>query len=582
VGPSIEQRTGWPGVLTAIARLAEDAETPAVALEAEALACRIEEGRFFLACVGQHKRGKSSLLNALLGAPLLPVGVVPLTSVVTVVRYGAVSRARVRMQDLAWHEVDPSELRAYVTADGNPENSKGVLGAEVYASNPLLASGLCLVDTPGIGSVFEHNTAATRKLVPHIDAAIAVLGVDPPISGDELALVAEIAQHVRHMFFVINKSDRIPLDQLEEARKFTERIITERLGRPTARIHRVSATERLAGAGSGDWDSLVAAITAVVTGSGEDLVRDAASRGVARLVAELRREFAERRGALLRPLEESERRVESLRRYVQGALLSLDDLRPLFAAEHTKLSSTLGSLREDFLIRSLPFARGELVRRLRGRHALRTAALRHQAVLDAQHVAHEWLDRLRVEVAEKGESAYRTATTRFAELADRWAQRLAAAGEPAWLDLADAGDFDLTVRVPPGIPYTYMLRLTSPSPHRWLLETVTPAFLLRASITRLADRYLSALLETNAARIVNDFDERAHESEARLQDEIRQRLGALSTLADRALAVARDRVTRGQPAVTAELAKLDGLSHELEAVVAGASSGPDSRDPRRP
>jgi hypothetical protein len=88
-------------------------------------------------------------------------------------------------------------------------------------------------------------------------------------------------------------------------------------------------------------------------------------------------------------------------------------------------------------------------------------------------------------------------------------------------------------------------------------------------------------METNASRVVNDFDDRAHESEARLQAEIRQRLSALTTSAERALAVARDRITRGQSAVTAELAKLDGLSHELAAIVVGASSSPESGDTRR-
>jgi len=50
----------------------------------------------------------------------------------------------------------------------------------------------CLVDTPGIGSVFAGNTATTRSFVPHIDAALVVLGADPPLSGDELALVDEL------------------------------------------------------------------------------------------------------------------------------------------------------------------------------------------------------------------------------------------------------------------------------------------------------------------------------------------------------------------------------------------------------
>lgn len=572
MGPSTGRRTDWHGALTALARLADVAETPAIARDADVLAARVEEGRFFLACVGQHKRGKSSLLNALLCAPLLPVGVIPLTSVATVVRYGAVSRARVKLHDVSWCEVDPTELRAYVTEDGNPQNTKGVLGAEVYVPNPMLASGLCLVDTPGIGSVFEQNTAATRELVPHIDAAIAVLGADPPISGDELALVAEMAQHVRHMLFVINKSDRTTHDELAEARRFTERVVIESLGRPLGRIYHVSATERLAGVHSGDWDALVEAITTVATKFGADLVRDAASRGFDRLVAGLRRELAERHDALRRPLEESERRVESMRRYVQDALRSLDDLRPLFVAEHARLSSILRSLRDAFLTRSLPFAREELDRRVRSMHGLRTATFRREAYLEAQRVAHESLDRLRVEIADKGETAYRATTKRFAELADQFVRRLSAAAGPAWVGVPDASEFDLTVRVPPRIPYTDMLPMASPSPQRWILETLVPAFVLRASLVRLARRYLTTLMETNAARVVNDFDDRAHESERRLQTEIRHHLGELSGSAERSLASARETIAHGRPAVLAEVQQIDELSRELEAIVMASAS----------
>ena len=59
------------------------------------LVARINEGRFFVACVGQFKRGKSTLLDALVGEPILPTGVVPVTTVPTVLRYGNQRTARV-------------------------------------------------------------------------------------------------------------------------------------------------------------------------------------------------------------------------------------------------------------------------------------------------------------------------------------------------------------------------------------------------------------------------------------------------------------------------------------------------------
>jgi hypothetical protein len=175
--------------VAALSRLAEEVGASAIAADAAALNARLSDGRFYVACVGQFKRGKSTLLNALVGQSLLPAGVVPITTAVTVLRYGERVRARVRL-GAEWHDIAPSELAAYVSEEQNPANEKGVSVVEVFVPNSLLASGMCLVDTPGIGSVITANTEATRAFVPHIDAALVVIGADPPISADEVTLIS--------------------------------------------------------------------------------------------------------------------------------------------------------------------------------------------------------------------------------------------------------------------------------------------------------------------------------------------------------------------------------------------------------
>src|SRR6266540_4075285 len=170
-----------PSPLETLSFLAARAGALTVASEASLLAARVEEGLFYVACVGQFKRGKSTLINALVGEPLLPTGVAPVTAIPTVVRYGEPA-ARVKRAQGDWVGVAPGELAAWVTEAGNPSNRKQVVGVEAFVPSPLLATGMCLVDTPGLGSVFEVNTRATREFVPHIDAAVVVLGADPPIS----------------------------------------------------------------------------------------------------------------------------------------------------------------------------------------------------------------------------------------------------------------------------------------------------------------------------------------------------------------------------------------------------------------
>lgn len=145
-----------PGCLAGLAQLADEIGATEIATDAGALLECLAEGRFYVACVGQFKRGKSTLLNALVGQPLLPAGVVPITTAVTVLRCGEQVRARVRL-GTEWHDIVPTELTAYVSEEQNPANEKGVSVVEVFVPNSLLVSGMCLVDTPGIGSVITSQ-----------------------------------------------------------------------------------------------------------------------------------------------------------------------------------------------------------------------------------------------------------------------------------------------------------------------------------------------------------------------------------------------------------------------------------------
>jgi hypothetical protein len=245
-------------LLLQLAKLATELSSEHVANEARELATRLAEGRFFVACVGQFKRGKSTLIGALIGDPILPTGFVPVTAVPTVIRFGSAKSARIRFADGAWKEVALHNLEQYVSEEHNPENIKGGAGAEVFVPSPLLAAGMCLVDTPGLGSVFSGNTATTQTFIPHIDAALVVTGSDPPIAGEELALVESVAKHVSHLIVVLNKADKATDAERAAAIAFTRRLLEKRLQRPSELVFEVSATERLEKRGpERDWGKLV-------------------------------------------------------------------------------------------------------------------------------------------------------------------------------------------------------------------------------------------------------------------------------------------------------------------------------------
>ena len=335
--------------LLRLADLAQELGAEPVAEEARELAARVSEGRFYVACVGQFKRGKSTLLNALVGHEVVPTGFVPVTAVPTVIRFGDELHARVRMRDGSWRDVAMPDLKEYVTEELNPENKKAVDGAEVFVPSPLLSSGMCFVDTPGLGSVFTGNTATTQAFIPHIDAALVVVGADPPIAGEELALVEAVGKQVQDLILVINKADRTSDPERAAAAKFTREILEKRLHRPMGEVFEVSAAERMENRGPlRDWEKLLASLHHLVEDSGRNLVRAACDRGLQRLSEQLLAIISEDRDALQRPIEESERRIELMKETISEAERSMRELNFLFMAEQHRISDLFGERHKQF------------------------------------------------------------------------------------------------------------------------------------------------------------------------------------------------------------------------------------------
>ena len=199
---------------------------------------RLAAGRLHLAVLGQFKRGKSTLLNALIGKELLPTSVVPLTAVPTFLRFGEASGVRTSFIDGRPAEqsqgVDINELRSrlaeLVTEAGNARNRLGVSQVEVFVPSPLLARGVVLIDTPGIGSTLRHNTEATLGFLPQCDAALFVLSADPPITEAEAGFLATVREKVHRLFFVLNKVDYLSASERVQAEQFIRTVLVQKAG----------------------------------------------------------------------------------------------------------------------------------------------------------------------------------------------------------------------------------------------------------------------------------------------------------------------------------------------------------------
>jgi small GTP-binding protein len=205
---------------------------------------RLAEDRFNLVVLGEFKRGKSTLINALLDRDVLPTGVVPLTSVVTAIGAGLRDRLIVHFADGSERELPVAELVEYVTEARNPGNRLGVELARVELDHVLLHAGLELVDTPGIGSIHSHNSAVAREFLPRVDAAVCVLDAGQPLSEAERELFAEAASRVPRLLIVVNKIDHLDQGDREVAVEFVRGALRDLRGPAEPELFAVSARKR--------------------------------------------------------------------------------------------------------------------------------------------------------------------------------------------------------------------------------------------------------------------------------------------------------------------------------------------------
>jgi ribosome biogenesis GTPase A len=227
VRDQVVERQSVEGVLHTLLAIGLTANNQSVQTRLLCLQEKLAAGQLHLAVLGQMKRGKSSLINALLKADVLPTGVLPVTAIITEIRYGEVPDATIVYATGGLREqVALSSLADYISETRNPGNKKQVASVEVTYPSPFLKDGIVLIDTPGIGSTHAHNTETTERYLEQIDAGILVLSVDPPITEVESRFINDIRHEIPKLFFILNKTDIASPDELSEIVHFLQDELT--------------------------------------------------------------------------------------------------------------------------------------------------------------------------------------------------------------------------------------------------------------------------------------------------------------------------------------------------------------------
>ena len=210
------------------------------------LFARLAEDRFNLLVIGRFSRGKTTLMNALLGTDRLPTGVLPLTSVITSVAYGSRERVRIQFEGGgAGFDISMEQFPEYVTEQGNPGNMRRIRAARVELPAELLRRGFYFVDTPGLGSAITENSRTTEAFLPQADAVILVSGYDGPLSDDEVRVARSISEAGHPVFLVLNKQDLAAAPLQREVEEFARRRLADFMRVAAPQVFSVSALDAL-------------------------------------------------------------------------------------------------------------------------------------------------------------------------------------------------------------------------------------------------------------------------------------------------------------------------------------------------
>ena len=191
-----------------------------------------ESDRVEVALLGRVSSGKSSLINALLGQALLPVGAIPVTAVVTRIRHGQTLRIRAvdvegRVQDVAL-----DELPQYIAESGNAGNHLRLREVAIEMKAELLQGGIVLTDTPGLGSLHARASAHALTYLPRCDLGIITIDASATLSPQDVDLARALQQAHASWLVLLTKSDTVSPEALEQQRVYIERSLSQALREP--------------------------------------------------------------------------------------------------------------------------------------------------------------------------------------------------------------------------------------------------------------------------------------------------------------------------------------------------------------
>lgn len=191
---------------------------------------RLEDTAFEIAIFGRVSSGKSSLLNHIIGADILPIGVTPITAVPTRVSFGEKPEVIVRIEGFGFERFDLSRLPDFVDERNNPGNQKRVARVSVQYPSERLQKGIIFVDTPGLGSLATSGAAETLAYLPRCDVGVVLIDAGSTLSPQDLSTIGTLSAANIPVTVVLSKADLLNGSDREQVREYIHSHVRSELG----------------------------------------------------------------------------------------------------------------------------------------------------------------------------------------------------------------------------------------------------------------------------------------------------------------------------------------------------------------
>ncbi len=299
---------------------------------------KLENERFHLVILGEFNHGKSTFVNALLGADVLPTGITPTTAAINHVVYSEEIYARAHTSEGEVLDVTPEELQNWVTVSG--DRTQEVSFVEVGYPSPLLRENIVLVDTPGVNDLNEARADITYGYVPRADAVIFLLDAGQALKDSEREfLSSHVLQGSKdRLIFVLGKVDILSEAERGAVIDYVKKGLGKLIEAPA--LYPVSARKDLEGQREqSGMTELLAYLERFLNTDRSQILLDNAAGDAARTAAYLEQNLGVRIHAYDLDVVELEQRILHVRKQLDASKRTLDDLHVRIGADCEAIKS---------------------------------------------------------------------------------------------------------------------------------------------------------------------------------------------------------------------------------------------------